>query len=67
MLSKWMDDHRAWRERGQIAEALAAEKGQGKIVLPWIWKMQFQVNEGNRDELEDVVNKWSTNSKFTVI
>jgi len=67
MLSKWMDDHRVWRERGEIAEAVAAEKGQGKIELPWIWKMQFQVNEGDRDELEDVVNKWSTDGKFTLI
>jgi hypothetical protein len=43
MLSDWLDEHRFWQEKGEVAAADAAKKGNGRRDLPWIWKMEFDV------------------------
>ncbi|KIJ39701.1 hypothetical protein M422DRAFT_257526 [Sphaerobolus stellatus SS14] len=56
MLSEWMDDHRLWREQGEIVEAAAAKKGKGCKELPWLWKLEFEANT-SRDKVAEAVEK----------
>ncbi|KIJ28988.1 hypothetical protein M422DRAFT_269687 [Sphaerobolus stellatus SS14] len=62
MLSSWMEEHRLWREKGEIPEAEAAkkEKGKGRRELPWIWKMQFRTTKPDADKVSDVLEEWTT-------
>ncbi|KIJ35186.1 hypothetical protein M422DRAFT_262561 [Sphaerobolus stellatus SS14] len=62
MLSEWMDEHRLWREKGEIAEAEASKKGKGRRELPWLWKLEIEVttNMVGHDQVVDAVDKWTT-------
>ncbi|KIJ41812.1 hypothetical protein M422DRAFT_255129 [Sphaerobolus stellatus SS14] len=59
MLSSWMEEHRRWREKGEVAEAETAKQGKGRQELPWIWKMQFETTKPNRDKGSDTVEQWT--------
>ncbi|KIJ37152.1 hypothetical protein M422DRAFT_260308 [Sphaerobolus stellatus SS14] len=43
MLSSWMEEHRRWREKGEVAEAETAKQGKGRRELPWIWKCTMRI------------------------
>ncbi|KIJ28700.1 hypothetical protein M422DRAFT_270002 [Sphaerobolus stellatus SS14] len=58
MLSQWMEDHRFWREKGEAEETAAANKGKGRKELPWIWKIEFDV-EVTVDRVKEAVEKWT--------
>ncbi|KIJ48686.1 hypothetical protein M422DRAFT_247547 [Sphaerobolus stellatus SS14] len=60
MLSSWMEEHRLWREKGEVAEAEASKKGKWRRELPWIWKMQFGTTEPDRDSVCKAVDEWTT-------
>ncbi|KIJ52285.1 hypothetical protein M422DRAFT_243074 [Sphaerobolus stellatus SS14] len=60
MLSSWMEEHRLWKEKGEVAEAEANKKGKGRRELPWIWKMQFGTTEPDRNSVSNVVDEWMT-------
>ncbi|KIJ30954.1 hypothetical protein M422DRAFT_267475 [Sphaerobolus stellatus SS14] len=54
ILSKWLEEQKFWRERGEVAEATAARKGEGRQELSWIWKVEFQVGTAP-DMIENAV------------
>ncbi|KIJ52305.1 hypothetical protein M422DRAFT_776014 [Sphaerobolus stellatus SS14] len=58
MLSEWLEEHRFWKEQGEIAEAAAAEKGKGRRELPRFWKIQFKTQE-DRDVIDETVEEWA--------
>ncbi|KIJ28993.1 hypothetical protein M422DRAFT_269690 [Sphaerobolus stellatus SS14] len=60
MLSTWIEEHRNWREKGEVAEAAAADEGKGRKELPWIWKMQFGSADPDRDTVSEAVGEWIT-------
>ncbi|KIJ31227.1 hypothetical protein M422DRAFT_267177 [Sphaerobolus stellatus SS14] len=60
MISSWMEEHRMWRDKGEVAEAEAAKTGKGKRELSWIWKIQFGTTEPDRDKLSEAVDEWTT-------
>ncbi|KIJ27639.1 hypothetical protein M422DRAFT_271180 [Sphaerobolus stellatus SS14] len=61
MLSQWMEEHRYWRERGELEEAAAAKQGKGRKDLPWIWKIEFDV-EVTRNRVLEAVEKWTADA-----
>ncbi|KIJ29007.1 hypothetical protein M422DRAFT_269618 [Sphaerobolus stellatus SS14] len=58
MLSKWLDEHRLWRERGEVAEAASAKRGEGHQELSWIWKVEFQMGTSS-DAVDQAVHGWT--------
>ncbi|KAF8508051.1 hypothetical protein BU17DRAFT_100086 [Hysterangium stoloniferum] len=61
MLSEWMDDHRTWGKRGEMAEAKAASGGKGKRELAWFWKLEVTFNdESSPNEIRGAVDRWTT-------
>jgi len=65
MLSEWLDDHRLWRERGEIAEVEAREKGGGRRELPWFWKTQFENGE-DTGMLLTTVQTWTEDGEWYI-
>jgi len=63
MLSDWLDEHRFWRQEGEMAEATAAAKGGGRKELPWFWKMQFKTTDQEDDEVGEVVANWANDGE----
>jgi len=63
MLSDWLDDHRFWRQEGEMAEAAAGSKGGGRKELPWFWKMQFKAPDHRDDEVGEVVANWANDGE----
>ncbi|KIJ30996.1 hypothetical protein M422DRAFT_267414 [Sphaerobolus stellatus SS14] len=60
MLSAWMEQHRLWKEKGEVAQASAAKKGEGRKDLPWIWKLEFETSETlDQDIMGRAVDKWT--------
>ncbi|KIJ26054.1 hypothetical protein M422DRAFT_272912 [Sphaerobolus stellatus SS14] len=62
VMSEWMDEHRLWREKGEIAEAETSKKGKGRRELLWLWKLEFEVttNMVGHDQVADAVDRWTT-------
>ncbi|KIJ52773.1 hypothetical protein M422DRAFT_242686 [Sphaerobolus stellatus SS14] len=53
MLSAWMEQHRVWKEKGEVAQADAAKRGKGGQDLPWIWKLEFETGGQPDQPLND--------------
>ncbi|KIJ35676.1 hypothetical protein M422DRAFT_262083 [Sphaerobolus stellatus SS14] len=58
MLSKWLDEHKLWREKGEAAEAVVVRHGEGRQELSWIWKVEFQM-ETSPDVVDKAVHGWT--------
>ena len=66
MLSEWMENHKFWKEKGERAEAAAAQKGQGRQELPWFWKFQFKGKKDGSDLIDKTVEDWATDGTYPV-
>ena len=64
ILSEWLDEHRFWREQGEMAEGAAADKGRGRRELPWFWKIQFESPVDEDGEVGDAVKDWANDGEL---
>ncbi|KIJ28984.1 hypothetical protein M422DRAFT_269683 [Sphaerobolus stellatus SS14] len=55
MLLEWMADLAYWKAMGERRAAEAREHGSGPRELPWIWKIELDLEGESDEEIEGVV------------
>jgi len=59
MLSEWMADQAYWKAAGERSIARAREQGTGPRELPWIWKIQLDLEGESPEDVAGVVEGWT--------
>lgn len=63
MLSSWLEEHRSRRTAGEVLQAQHEARGEPRVDLPWIWKMDME-SESFGAVTRNEVEQWTEEGKL---
>ncbi|KIJ41631.1 hypothetical protein M422DRAFT_255248 [Sphaerobolus stellatus SS14] len=55
----WLTDQAYWKDLGERQTAEATRKGEGPKQLPWIWKIELDIEETSLEGIEGAIEGWT--------